>query len=149
MKQLKTKKINIVICWNNLKNTPPKEFPTMNEMEKMPDLLDLFEGAISEFVEIIKVGEEMNNKIISGEVTGDDVMRSRKEWGEKSRKIEAKEKGKEIIVEFENEEFNTFFQQFERWGKNWFNDLREYLAFRKDLNYTNAQPKEKKAEAKK
>lgn len=144
MKTLTTKSVNIVICWNNLKNLPPKAFQTIEEMEITQVILDTLEEAIPLFSKIIKEGEELNKKIITGDVTGTNVAEVRKEWSERSRKLEEKEKDKEVTIEFENEEFNTFFQQFGRLGKEWFNSVKEFLSFRADLNKTNQQPKEKK-----
>lgn len=140
MKQLETRATNIVICWNNLKNIPPKEFPTIEEMEKVLEMLTTFEETVPAFAKIIKEGEELNTKIVAGEMLGDDIQKARKDWMERSSKLEAKEKERKIVVELENEVFNTFFQQFERWGKNWFNRVDEFLAFRKDITDANSRP---------
>ena len=148
MKTLRTKAVNIVVCWNNLKNVPPKAFPNIQEMEKVPAILGQLEGAIPELVEIVKEGEELNKKIITGEIEKDDSVIARKDWVERSRKIES-EIGDEIVeIEFESDDFNTFFQEFERWGKDWFNRVDDFLNFRANMNETNKQPKGKKEEKK-
>ncbi len=155
MKTLTSKKVNFVICWNNLRLVPPRAFPTIQEMEKTSEVFEVSEAAIPNFVEAIMEGEELRKELAK---TGDLPEAKLKEaneawqiknkiWQAKTNALEQKE-GEEIIaVEFENEVFNTFFQQFERWAKGdernpgWFANLKEFLTFRKELNATNAQPK--------
>ena len=140
MKNLRTKKRNIAICWNGLKNTAPREFPTMNELESTTAILDVLREAIPEFVESISEAEKMNTDIITGKIKSEDIAKARQDFFKKSTKIEM-ERGEKIVqIEFENEEFNTFFQQFGRWGKNWFAKLEAFLEFTKDMNDTNKQP---------
>ena len=143
MKTLKTKKVNIVICWNGLRNMPPKAFPTIGEMEKTSDILELFSAAVPEFVEVLKEGEGISKDIQGGKITGEESMKVRAEFAKKSNSLEQQKGNDEFTVEFENETFNTFFQQFERWGKEWFVKLELYLAFRKEMTTTNGQPKRK------
>lgn len=144
MKTLKTKKVNIVICWNGLRNMPPKAFPTIGEMEKTADILELFKNAVPEFVEVLKEGEKISADIQGGKLAGEESIKVRKEFAKKSNTLEQQKGNDEMNVEFENETFNTFFQQFERWGKEWFAKLEPYLAFRKEMTTTNSQPKAKK-----
>lgn len=149
MKLLKSKKVNIAICLNGLMNMPPKDFPTMTEMEHTPEIIVKLKELIPEFVKSIEDGDKMNLGIITGKIRTEDIDRTRSEYYKVSTNLE-KEKGDEIVnIEFENDEFNTFFQQFERWGRLWFIKLEAFLEFRKDLNTTNAQPKIKAENIKK
>ncbi len=145
MKTLKTKKVNIVICWNGLKNTAPKDFPNIGEMESTANILENLKEGAGEFVALMEEGEKMNNDIASGKLSGPEaIMGARVDFTKKSTSLEDKT-GEEIVdIQFEDNDFNTFFQQFERWGKNWFGKLDTFLAFRKDMNVTNGQPKAKK-----
>lgn len=137
MKTLTTKKVNLVICWNNLRLVPPKAFPTIQEMEKTSEVFDVLEAAVPTFVEAIMEGDELRKELAKNEAW----QVKNKIWQAKTNALEQKE-GEEIIsIDFENEVFNTFFQQFERWGKEWFGNIKEFLEFRKQLNITNAQPK--------
>lgn len=154
MKQLNTKRINVVIAWNNLRLVPPKEIPTIQEMEQTSEIFTVLEEAIPEFVELIMEGETLRKELSkTGDLPEAETKKANEDWQVKNKKWQQKtnaletKTGDEIIsVEFENEQFNTFFQQCERWGKNWFGNIKEYLAFRKDLNDTNSQPKgDKKA----
>jgi len=72
-----------------------------------------------------------------------ELQKRREEYLKKTNEIESKN-GKEIVkIELENEDFNTFFQQCERWSKNWFNRIDGLMDFRKELNKTNSEPKKK------
>lgn len=144
MKKLKTKKVNLVLCWNNLKAMPPKEFPSVDEIISTSNILGALKETIPEFVEMIKEGEKLNTEIVSGKIKPEEVEKKRREYFQKSSKLEQEIGDKVVEVEFEDSDFNTFFQQFERWGKNWFNRVETYLEFRKDINQANSSPKEKK-----
>jgi len=144
MKLLKSKKVNIAICWNSLRNMPPKDFPSIGELESTTAILDKLKEAIPEFVNSVLEGEKMNDKIILGRVNDEEVKKIRADYFNESNKLELEKGKEEVTVEFENEEFNTFFQQFERWGRFWFMKLEAFLEFRKEMCATNSQPKEKK-----
>jgi len=139
MKLLRTKKVNVAICWNGLRNTPPKEFPNIGEIENTEQILKILEEAIPDFTEILKEGDKIADALRSTEDINDPgIVKQRKEFIEKSQKLEDTEGNEIVDIEFENSDFNTFFQQFERWGKNWFLKLGSFLEFRRDLNETNS-----------
>jgi len=143
MKNLELKKVSIAIVWNGLKGTPPREFPTIGEIESASNVLDKFKEAIPEFVKIIEEGENIGNEMMRGKMTP-ELQKRREEYLKKTTEIENKH-GKEIVkIELEDEEFNAFFQQCERWSKNWFNRIDGLLDFRKELNKANSAPKDKK-----
>ena len=143
MKILKTKRANIAICWSGLKNTPPKDFPSVGEMEKTTDILAVLKESISEFVKILEEGEKLNADIITTKLTTGEINEKKADFQKRATLLEEEIGEQEVSIEFEDEIFNTFFQQIERWGKFWFIKLEPYLAFRKDLNTTNMQPKGK------
>lgn len=144
MKVLKTRKVNVTICWNGLRSTPPKDFPTIGELESVGRILEAFEAQVPEFVSVLKEGEKLNESIMVKDIKDKEVVKARQEYLQKATETE-KKSGDEIVeVEFEDDDFNTFFQQFERWGKNWFNKVEPFLVFRKDINDTNRQAKGEK-----
>jgi len=143
MKTLKTKKVNIAVCWNGLRNMPPRAFPNIGEMEKTGDILEAFEKVVPEFAKMLKEGEILNTDIQTGKLNPEELTAKRTDFGRKSNLLEGDIGNKEVSVEFENDTFNTFFQQFERWGKEWFAKLEPFLSFRKAMVATNGQPKGK------
>ena len=143
MKILKTKAVNVAICWNGLRNTPPKIFPNVDEMKKVADILDSFKEVIPDFAEVLIEGEQLNTDIQSGKLDPEKIAEGKTEFQKKSNLLEQQKGNEEVTIEFENDVFNTFFQQFERWGKEWFFKLEPYLEFRKDMNVTNQQSKKK------
>ena len=144
MKTLKTKTVNVVMCWNSLKQIPPKEYATIEEIEKVSDILDLFRDSISDFVKLIEEGEQLHKDIQSKKFKTEQIVEKRGKFQAKSNALEDR-KGKELVeIEFEDAVFNTFFQLFEKWGKNWFQEIGSFIAFRKEMNATNQQTKGKK-----
>lgn len=144
MKTLNTKKLFAAICHNSLKEIPPRSFETTEDMEKSLVILEAIKPSIEVFIESTKKSEELNLKIATGALSGDDAKKAQQSFITIAKKLESTEGEKKVSIEFENDEFNTFFQFFEKWGKNWFNTVGDYLAFRRDLNDTNQQPKEVK-----
>ena len=144
MKNLKTKSVNAVICWNGLRNTPPRDFSSVDEMEKTGDILEALKESSPKLTEVLLEGERLNNDIQTGKIKQADIQKAREDFQKRANEIESDDGEKEVEISFEDDVFNTFFQQFERFGKNWFQKLTLYLSFRKDLNKTNQQPKEKK-----
>ena len=123
---------------------PPKAFPSIGEMEKTGDILELFEGAVPEFVKMLKEGDDLNAAIQTGKLGTEELMEKKTDFGKRSNLLEKDIGDRGVSIEFESDTFNTFFQQFERWGKEWFAKLEPFLAFRKEMATTNGQPKGKK-----
>ena len=130
MKNLKIRKIDATICFNRIKNTPPKDFPNVAEMEKTADLIGILKKAIPDFAAMIEKGEKIGSDFRARRISEKDIVGVRKAFRVESNDFEEAH-GKEVIsIEFETAIFDTFFAQFERWGKNWFLKLNDYLAFR-------------------
>ena len=144
MKTLKTKKVNVAVCWSGLRNMPPKAFPNIGEMEKTGEILEILEKVVPEFVGMLKEGEELNTEIQTGKLGPEEMMAKKQDFSKRSNSLEGEIGNAEVEVGLENDAFNTFFQQFERWGKDWFAKLEAYLEFRKAMIATNGQPKGKK-----
>jgi hypothetical protein len=144
MKKLKAKKVDIAVCWNGLRKTPPKEFSTIDDISSAGEVLKVFRGAVPEFVGLMEEGEKIALKIGENKATTEE----RQAFATRSRKIEEEEGGKEIEIELGDQDFNAFFQQFERWGRDWFFKLESYLAFREKINECNRQPKDKDVKSK-
>jgi len=141
-KTLELKKVSIAIAWNGLKSTPPREFPTIGEIESASKVIEKLKEAIPEFVKIIEEGEAIGNQMMMGKMTP-ELQKRREEYLKKTNEIESKN-GKEIVkIKLENEDFKNFFQQCERWSKNWFGRIDGLMDFRKELNKTNSEPKKK------
>jgi len=146
MKTLKTKTVNMVVCWNNLRRIPPKAFPNIEEIDKTFSILQLLENEIADFAKTIRETDEIIKKLSFSE-SGEErkiIIEKRDAMIKELNKLEEKYSDKRIEIEFENDEFNTFFQQFERWGKEWFVNIEEFLKFRQDMNETNSQSSDKK-----
>jgi len=148
MKTLKAKKLDALFCWGGLRNTPPREFPTVEEIEATGKILDVLKGEIPSFVTLVKEGEEVSDKAME-DPKGDAAKSSREDFAKKSIVLERGEGQDAIELLFEDAEFNTFFQQFERWGRLWFPKTEPFIEFRKAMVETNGQAKDKKKDEKK
>ena len=136
----------MVVCWNNLRRIPPKAFPNIEEIDKTFSILRLLENEIADFAKTIRETDEIIKKLSFSESEEERkiIIEKRDAMIKELNKLEEKYSDKRIEIEFENDEFNTFFQQFERWGKEWFVNIEEFLKFRQDMNETNSQSSDKK-----
>ena len=95
------------------------------------------------------MGEEIGVKMQSLGKDEKDIEGAKKLLEERqnimreSNKLEDTVGREEVTIEFEADIFNTFFQLFERWGRDWFFKVEPYLEFRKLMAQTNSQPQDK------
>jgi hypothetical protein len=80
MKILKTKKVNIAICWNSLRSMPPKEFPSITELEATTAILETLQEPIPEFVKSVKDGDQMADDIVTGKIKNEEIDKKRAEY---------------------------------------------------------------------
>lgn len=150
MKTLRSQAYKLASVYYNLRNTPPKEFQSVDDMEKMVAIVDKIAIALPLFKEHFEYGDELKAKIMSGQIksNGEDgdknnIQKLYADFDTKTNDL-IETHGKEIAeVEFEDAEFNSLFQFNSKWGKTWFAKVPEYIDFLKDLNETNKQPKDK------
>ena len=142
MKSLSTKKIYLYLAFQNLKRTPPREYPDTNEMVVTVDeILPALEAAAGEFIGFSKQADEINNDLASGKTQQDEA---RAKIAELQKVVGAFEKdGGEamVTVELSSSAFGIFSAQFERWAKGntekqipgWFNKIEDFVTFSKDI----------------
>jgi len=141
-KVLSTKVLYLQVCFNGLKNIPPKDFPSIDEMTKtIEDILPEIDKYIpKEYKDLMENIQKLRNDFSLEKITSEEATKLSNEYDALLRKYDITNQDNQTMIEFSKEAFNTFFQQFERWGKNWFNRLEDYMRFRKDMNKTNSEP---------
>lgn len=126
-----------------MRNVPPREFPTVNELNATEGILNLLKEDIPEFIKSIIEGDKLNEEIMSAKLKPEDMNKKRGEFFKSSKELEI-EIGNDLLeIGFEDDIFNMFFQQVERWGRMWFPTLDKYFEFRKSMCVTNSQLKKK------
>ena len=135
------------IVYSQLKRTAPKDFPSIDEMVQVVDeILPAMEPAIGEFLTFKKESTEINSKFARKELVEEDANKLLAELREKSVKYELTSGEDLVKVTLDKEAFGTLFQLFERWGKNWFGTIEDFVSFRKGLTETNSAPGNKEKE---
>ena len=139
-KTLKTKRRFAYFAHLSLKGTPPKDFPTIEEMElTVEEILPALREEAKGYNVFRERADEVSTKLASGDMSSTEVEKVIKEINIDATKFENEHRLDEIKIELENSTFNTFFQQFERWGKEWFLKLEDFIEFRKAMNDTNKE----------
>ena len=128
-KTLKIKRIFAYTIYNNLRNTPPKDYPTTGEIKStISSILPALKEHISEYLEMMKKAEDLSAKVADKELSEADVKIKIDGYNEEWRKYN-KERGNEIVsVVLDEESFKTLKAQFDRdnWGKRWVANIEEF-----------------------
>ena len=128
----KTLKIKRVFTWtilNNLKGTPPKDFPTTGEIKStITTIMPALKEHTTFYSDLMKKAEEHNQKLSSKAITDEESKVEIEKMNTELRDFN-KEKGLEIVdVSLDDEGFKVLKAQFERdgWGKKWVVNIEEF-----------------------
>jgi hypothetical protein len=134
MKTISTKRLYLYLVYNALKRTPPKDYPDTNEMVVTVDeILPVLEAASGEFITFRKEADAINSDMLATKITQEEAQTKMIELQKTVRAFEL-EKGIEVVsAEFSASGFTTLQRQFTEWGKNWFDKLEDFVAFKKDM----------------
>lgn len=128
-KTLKTKRVFAYAIYNNLRMTPPKDYPTVAEIKSTINvILPALKEAVSEylklFVQVQDLAEQIKEKKFSDKEAQNKVDNINEMWKEYNQAH-----GNEIVdIVLDEEGFKTLKSQFERdkWGKNWLANIEEF-----------------------
>ena len=135
MKMIELKRIYAYLIYSNLKRTAPKEFTDVDEMiATVDDILPAFEASIVEFVAFKKRADDLFNRQSSGSIDEKEMKEMLIELQKEVRKYELSVGEEKVEIEVENAGFSKFIEQFKRWGKNWFAEIKDFVEVQKALN---------------
>jgi hypothetical protein len=128
-KTLQIKRIFAYTIYNNIKNTPPKEFPTTGEIKStisvvLPALKEHISAYIALVDRAVSIQEKGQSKEVSEEEVKTVVDTINNDWKEYN-----KTSGIELVdINLDAEGLKTLKEQFERenWGKNWITNIEEF-----------------------
>lgn len=128
----KTLKIKRIFAWtifSNLKNTPPRDFPTTGEIKStINEVLPALKNEVPYYLETMKKAEELAAKVASKEITEEASKTVVDKFNEEWRNYN-KEHGNDLVeIVLDDEGFKTLKAQFDRegWGKKWVANLEEF-----------------------
>ena len=128
----KTLKIRRVFAWaiyDNLKRTPPKDYPTTGEIKStISDVLPALKEVVAFYAGKITEATDLSDKGINKEIGEEEVKAAvdkiNDEWRTYNR-----EHGNEVVeISLDAEGFKTLKAQFDRegWGKKWVANIDEF-----------------------
>ncbi len=130
MKTLKIKRVFAYTIYNNLRNTPPKDYPTTGEIKStIGQILPAFKTNIEDYLTVVKEAEALNIKKNAKEITEADYTKAIEEINTKF-KAYGKEHNDDVVeIKLENEDFTILKTQFDRenWGKGWVANIEEFV----------------------
>lgn len=128
----KTLKIRRVLAWtifNNLRNTPPKDFPTTGEIRNtINEVLPAVKSHVVFYLERMNKATELSEKNTLKEISEEELKVEVDKINNEFRSYN-KEHGSEMVkIDLDDEGFKTLKTQFERdgWGKKWVANLEEF-----------------------
>ena len=126
---MKLRRVFVLSVYNNLRSTPPKDFPTAGEIkDTISSILPALKDHIGTYAEMTTQAEALAIKVSAKEVNDEEAKKSVDEINEKWRAY-TKEHGQEICeISLSEEAFKTLRAQHERegWGPKWTANLDEY-----------------------
>ena len=132
MSNKKTLSIKRVFAWaiyNNLKNTPPKDYPTTGEIKStISDVLPALKVHITSYADMIKEAEELSVQVVEKKLSEAEAKTAVDKINDAWR-VYNKASGDDIVaLELDEEGFNTLKTQFDRegWGKKWLANIEEF-----------------------
>ena len=135
MKTIKFQKLHAFVIFQNLKRTAPKDFADIDEMTATVDqILPALEKSSDKFMEFRKLGEDYGNQRGTGKLTEEEWREKVGELQKQVRSYELSEGLEEVSVELETAAYSKLMAQFEKWGKNWFMDLEDFMKVRKAIS---------------
>ena len=138
LKTLKLKRIFVWTTYNNLRNTPPKEIETMEEIKATAnDILPALEEHVGEYLKMTKEAEALAAKVRAKELK---VEEQNVKVEEINKKFVAynQEKGTEVVeIKLHKDTMAILVKQFEKWGKNWVSNIAEFVELDKAFTEAN------------
>lgn len=128
----KTLKIRRVFAWaiyDNLKRTPPKDYPTTGEIKStISDVLPALKNHVVEYVKRIEQATELSDRSIAKEIGEEEVKAGVEKINDQWRAYN-REHGNDVVeVALDDEGFKILKSQFDRegWGKKWVANIDEF-----------------------
>ena len=144
MKTLQLKKNWIAALFSAFKSLPPKEFETVDEMEKLfNNILPVMEEEMGEYIKWQDKIKKAQKEFTLGRSKEAETLVLVKSYGREIEKLDLVNESIEVELQFEDADFNTLFDLFAKYGKNIFVRTPDFLATRKALDATNSQSKKK------
>ena len=128
----KTLKIKRVFAWsiyNNLRNVPPKDYPSTGEIKStINEILPALKEHVVVYADLIKEAVELQVKITTKEVDEKTAQPEIDRINGEFRKY-TQEHGSEVVeIRLADDGLKTLTDQFNRdnWGKNWITNIEEF-----------------------
>jgi len=137
MKKLIITRFCVAAVWNQLRQTPPREFSTYEEIEKVKEILELLKLQVQDYVDFIETSDAKRLDYSLGSIKQEEFQAFLNEQQKKAIEMDTLAKKEKITIEIETKLFNKLFDLFNKLGKNWFNNITEYIEFKTALDETN------------
>lgn len=128
-KTLNLKRIFVLSIHDNLKNTPPKDFPTTEEIKNtISHILPSLKEHIEEYGKLQEEAKELQLKLASKELSEEEVKHKVEDINARWKKYTS-ESGQDVCaVSLTPEAFTTLKSQYDRkdWGTKWTANLDEF-----------------------
>ena len=129
-KTLQMKRIFVQAVYNNLRNIPPKDYPTTAEIKTtIKEILPALEVHVAEYTKIFGEARDMNAQLVDKKITQEEV--DKQVAGFNKRIVDyTRVEGQELVdVKLTEDGLKTLTEQFNRedWGKKWLQNIEEFI----------------------
>lgn len=128
-KTLKTKRVFVYAIYNNLRNTPPKDYPSTAEIKStISMILPALKEAVGGYIDLMKKAEDLA-VVVQAKETNEEESKKLVDGMNVEWKDYNKAHGNDVVeVSLDDEGLKTLKAQFERdnWGKKWLATIEEF-----------------------
>lgn len=129
--KMKLNKLDALVIWNGLRQTPPKAFKNMGEIKSADAIIDI----------LFEAGKPLTENIVELESSFDSdasesqLKKTIEDYNRKSAKLENKYGNEDADIKFKDSLENDFKKFVSRWSMQWFTTIEKLIAFEKRLGY--------------
>lgn len=136
-KEIKLKRINAWIVYDNLRSIPPKEFDTVGQIKTlMNGVLPAFKSKIKEHIDMMTDFRAFNQKAIEEKMPQHDLEKKVAEVN-KIWSTYNKEHGKEVVtISLDKEAMSVLTTLFNKYGNKMFNTIEEFVEVEEAISKT-------------
>lgn len=135
-KTLKTKRVFAYAVYNHLRNTAPKDYPTVAEIKStISSILPALKESVAGYLELFSKVQDLADLVKGGKLSEEESRKSVEEMNAKWKEYNQVHGNEIVDVVLDEESLKTLKTQFERdkWGKNWFANIEEFAEFADSL----------------
>lgn len=127
-KTLKVRRVFALSMYNNLRNVPPKDYPSTGEIKNTLSVLPVLKELAAGYLDVFKRASELSEKLSAKSVSDEEHKVAVEKLNEELKAYNGEHSNDVVDVVLDEDCMKTLKTQFERdgWGKKWVVTVEEF-----------------------